>query len=30
MDGAIYVLQVSVPLDTSRPLVCDWRDGSVW
>jgi aminoglycoside 2'-N-acetyltransferase I len=30
MDGAIYILQVSVPLDTSHPLVCDWRDGSFW
>lgn len=29
-DGAIYVLQVSMPLDTSRELVCDWRDGSLW
>ena len=29
-DGAIYVLQVSVPFDTSRPLVCDWRHGSLW
>jgi aminoglycoside 2'-N-acetyltransferase I len=30
MDGAIYVLEVSVPLDASRDLICDWRDGSLW
>jgi len=28
-DGASYVLQVSVPLDVSRELVCDWRPGSL-
>ncbi len=29
-DGAVYVLPVSVELDTSAELVCDWRDGDVW
>jgi aminoglycoside 2'-N-acetyltransferase I len=29
-DGGIYVLPVAVPLDLSRPLTCDWRDGDVW
>jgi aminoglycoside 2'-N-acetyltransferase I len=29
-DGSIYVLPVSVPVDTSGELVCDWRPGSVW
>jgi aminoglycoside 2'-N-acetyltransferase I len=28
--GAIYVLPVSVPVDLSGELVCDWRPGSVW
>lgn len=28
--GNIYVLPVSLPLDTSRELVCDWRDGHLW
>jgi len=29
-DGWIYVLPVSVPVDVSGELVCDWRPGSVW
>ncbi len=29
-DGAIYVLPVSVPLDLSGELTCDWRPASVW
>jgi aminoglycoside 2'-N-acetyltransferase I len=29
-DGYIYVLQVSVPVDLSGELICDWRPGSVW
>lgn len=29
-DGAIYVLPVSVPVDVSGDLACDWRHGSVW
>ncbi len=29
-DGAIYVLPVSVDVDTTTDLVCDWRDGDVW
>jgi aminoglycoside 2'-N-acetyltransferase I len=29
-DGAIYVLPVSVPVDVTGELVCDWRPGSVW
>ncbi len=29
-DGAVYVLPVSVELDTSADLICDWRDGDVW
>jgi aminoglycoside 2'-N-acetyltransferase I len=28
--GAIYVLPVSIPVDLSGELVCDWRPGSVW
>jgi aminoglycoside 2'-N-acetyltransferase I len=28
--GAIYVLPVSVPLDLSGELTCDWRPGSLW
>jgi len=28
--GAVYVLPVSVPLELSGELVCDWRPGSVW
>ena len=29
-DGAIYVLPVSVPVDLTGELVCDWRPGSPW
>ena len=29
-DGDIWVLEAGVPLDVSRPLACDWRDGDVW
>jgi aminoglycoside 2'-N-acetyltransferase I len=29
-DGAVYVLPVSVSLDLSGELACDWRDGDVW
>lgn len=29
-DGCIYVLPVTVPLDLSGELTCDWRDGDVW
>jgi aminoglycoside 2'-N-acetyltransferase I len=28
-DGAIYVLPVSVPVDVSAELTCDWRPGSL-
>ena len=30
VDGAVYVLQSSAPLDLSGELTCDWRDGDVW
>lgn len=29
-DGGVYVLPISVDLDTSDDLACDWRDGDVW
>jgi len=29
-DGFIYVLPVSVPVDVSGELVCDWRPGALW
>jgi aminoglycoside 2'-N-acetyltransferase I len=29
-DGHIYVLPVSVPVDVSGQLVCDWRPGALW
>ncbi|QLL09954.1 GNAT family N-acetyltransferase [Mycobacterium vicinigordonae] len=29
-DGTVFVLPVSVNLDTSAGLMCDWRDGDVW
>jgi aminoglycoside 2'-N-acetyltransferase I len=29
-DGSIYVLPVSVPLDVSGELTCDWRPGALW
>jgi aminoglycoside 2'-N-acetyltransferase I len=30
IDGAIYVLPTSVPVDVTGELTCDWRPGSVW
>lgn len=29
-DGGVMVLPVSVTLDPTSPLVCDWRGGDVW
>jgi aminoglycoside 2'-N-acetyltransferase I len=29
-DGWIYVLPVSVPVDVSGEIVCDWRQGDLW
>lgn len=29
-DGGVFVLPVSVELDTTAELSCDWRDGDVW
>ncbi len=29
-DGDIWVLETDVPLDLTRPLACDWRDGDLW
>ena len=29
-DGWIYVLPVSVPVDLSGEIVCDWRPASLW
>jgi len=29
-DGAVFVLPVGLSLDTSEPLMCDWRGGDVW
>lgn len=29
-DGAVYVLPVTVALDLSGELTCDWREGDVW
>jgi aminoglycoside 2'-N-acetyltransferase I len=29
-DGAVWVLEADVPLDVTRPLACDWRDGDLW
>ena len=29
-DGDIWVRETSVPLDVTRPLACDWRDGDLW
>ena len=29
-DGGIYVLPVTIALDTSAGLTCDWRDGDLW
>ena len=29
-DGAVFVLPVTVELDPTADLVCDWRTGEVW
>jgi aminoglycoside 2'-N-acetyltransferase I len=29
-DGGIYVLPVTVAVDLSGELICDWRDGGLW
>jgi aminoglycoside 2'-N-acetyltransferase I len=29
-DGSLFVLPISVKLDTSEEITCDWRDGDVW
>jgi len=29
-DGGIYVLPVTVELDVTGELTCDWREGDVW
>ena len=29
-DGDIWVLETGMPLDVTRPLACDWRDGDLW
>ncbi len=29
-DRSIFVLPVSVELDTGEAITCDWRDGDVW
>jgi aminoglycoside 2'-N-acetyltransferase I len=29
-DASIFVLPVSVELDTDDAITCDWRDGDVW
>jgi aminoglycoside 2'-N-acetyltransferase I len=29
-EGRIYVLPVTLPLDVSRELACDWREGDAW
>lgn len=29
-DGTVFVLPVSLQLDTTEALTCDWRDGDVW
>ena len=29
-DGSIFVLPIALPLDLSRELICDWRDGDLW
>jgi aminoglycoside 2'-N-acetyltransferase I len=29
-DGAVFVFAMTVPLDVSGELTCDWRDGDVW
>jgi aminoglycoside 2'-N-acetyltransferase I len=29
-DGAVYVLPITIELDLTGELTCDWRDGDVW
>ncbi len=29
-DGSVFVFPVTVDLDASAGLMCDWRDGDVW
>jgi hypothetical protein len=29
-EGSIYALPVAVPLDVSRELTCDRREGDAW
>lgn len=29
-DGYVFALPTAVPLDPSRRLTCDWRDGDLW
>jgi aminoglycoside 2'-N-acetyltransferase I len=29
-DGFVHVLPVSVPLDLTAELTCDWRPASLW
>lgn len=29
-DGSVFVLPVTVSVDTAEELVCDWRDGDLW
>jgi hypothetical protein len=29
-EGSIHVLPVTAPLDVSRELTCDWREGDAW
>jgi aminoglycoside 2'-N-acetyltransferase I len=29
-DDSVFVLPVSVDVDTSEAITCDWRDGDVW
>jgi aminoglycoside 2'-N-acetyltransferase I len=29
-EGHVFALEVGVPLDLSRRLACDWRDGDLW
>jgi aminoglycoside 2'-N-acetyltransferase I len=29
-DGGVHVLPVTVPLDLSGELTCDWREGDLW
>ena len=29
-DGSLFMLPVTVELDPSEAIACDWRDGDVW